>query len=252
MPNHYHLALETPAPNLVEGMHWLQSTFATRFNRFRGERGHLFQGRYQSPLIENAAALVRVINYIHLNPVRARMGPAGNCVAFRWGSLRRLTRGDRSGWLCVDALLGQLGFADSSEGWLSYLRLLAALAAVTAGQEASEFAELCTGWAIGTEGWKRAVAKEYRHLALDPGYDATELRGLKERRWREQLELLLLGAGKTADDIPSDPPDARWKISVAIALQRECVPYAWLRGALPMGGLSSIRGHVYRREHRTA
>ena len=46
MRNHYHLALETPHANLVEGMHWLQSTLATRFNRLRSERGHLFQGRY--------------------------------------------------------------------------------------------------------------------------------------------------------------------------------------------------------------
>ena len=37
MRNHYHLALETPRPNLVAGMHWLQSTFATRFNRYRRE-----------------------------------------------------------------------------------------------------------------------------------------------------------------------------------------------------------------------
>jgi putative transposase len=28
MRNHYHLAIETPEPNLVEGMHWLQSTWA--------------------------------------------------------------------------------------------------------------------------------------------------------------------------------------------------------------------------------
>jgi REP element-mobilizing transposase RayT len=60
MRNHYHLALETPQPNLVAGMHWLQSTFATRFNRFRSERGHLFQGRYQSLLIEDWTALARV------------------------------------------------------------------------------------------------------------------------------------------------------------------------------------------------
>ena len=33
MRNHYHLALETPKPNLVEGMHWLQGTIAARFNR---------------------------------------------------------------------------------------------------------------------------------------------------------------------------------------------------------------------------
>ena len=38
MSNHYHLAVETPEPNLVAGMQWLQSTFATRFNRFRKER----------------------------------------------------------------------------------------------------------------------------------------------------------------------------------------------------------------------
>lgn len=30
MANHHHLALETPEPNLVDGMHWLQSTYATR------------------------------------------------------------------------------------------------------------------------------------------------------------------------------------------------------------------------------
>ena len=42
MSNHYHLAVETPMPNLVAGMKWLQGTFATRFNRFHGERGHVF------------------------------------------------------------------------------------------------------------------------------------------------------------------------------------------------------------------
>lgn len=56
MRNHYHLALETPEPNLVEGMHWLQSTWATCFNRFRQERGHLFQGRYQALLIQDTEA----------------------------------------------------------------------------------------------------------------------------------------------------------------------------------------------------
>ena len=44
MSNHFHLAVETPRGNLVEGMRWLQGTFSTRFNRLRAERGHLFQG----------------------------------------------------------------------------------------------------------------------------------------------------------------------------------------------------------------
>jgi len=32
MPNHYHLVVETPEPNLVAGMAWLQSTYTIRLN----------------------------------------------------------------------------------------------------------------------------------------------------------------------------------------------------------------------------
>ena len=73
MSNHYHLAIETPEANLVEGMRWLQSTFATRFNRFRNERGHVFQGRYKSLLVNEDRPILGLINYIHLNPVRAKL-----------------------------------------------------------------------------------------------------------------------------------------------------------------------------------
>jgi len=48
MRNHFHLALETPKPNVVDGMHWLQSSVARRFNRFGQERGHLFQAAIRS------------------------------------------------------------------------------------------------------------------------------------------------------------------------------------------------------------
>ena len=43
MSTHFHLAITTPEANLAAGMHWLQCTFATRFNRLRNERGHLFK-----------------------------------------------------------------------------------------------------------------------------------------------------------------------------------------------------------------
>jgi REP element-mobilizing transposase RayT len=32
MSNHYHLLLETPEANLVEGMRWFQSAYTQRFN----------------------------------------------------------------------------------------------------------------------------------------------------------------------------------------------------------------------------
>jgi len=60
MTNHYHLALHTPKANLVSGMQWLQATLGARFNRFRNERGHLFQGPlilkdYQGQAVQGGA-----------------------------------------------------------------------------------------------------------------------------------------------------------------------------------------------------
>jgi len=72
MSNHFHLVVETPEPNLVVGMKWLQSTFATRFNRLRKERGHVFQGRYKAILIGSDRPLLGLVDYVHLNPVRAK------------------------------------------------------------------------------------------------------------------------------------------------------------------------------------
>jgi REP element-mobilizing transposase RayT len=36
MPNHYHLLLQTPEPNLVEGMRWLQGTCTQRLDLPKG------------------------------------------------------------------------------------------------------------------------------------------------------------------------------------------------------------------------
>src|SRR3954469_303509 len=50
MRNHFHLVIETPEANLVEGMSWLLSTYTIRLNRRHKMSGHVFSGRYKSPL----------------------------------------------------------------------------------------------------------------------------------------------------------------------------------------------------------
>ena len=42
MSNHYHILLETPQPNLVDGMRWFQGAYTQRFNAMFKRRGHLF------------------------------------------------------------------------------------------------------------------------------------------------------------------------------------------------------------------
>jgi putative transposase len=71
MPNHYHLFVETPQPNLSTGMQYLNGIYAQWFNWTHGYNGHLFQGRFWSKLVETDDHLREVARYIVLNPVRA-------------------------------------------------------------------------------------------------------------------------------------------------------------------------------------
>jgi putative transposase len=42
MPNHFHLVVETPSANLVEGMRWLLSAYTIRLNHRHKLSGHVW------------------------------------------------------------------------------------------------------------------------------------------------------------------------------------------------------------------
>ena len=103
MDNHFHLLLETPEPNLVRGMKWLQGTYTQRYNARHRERGHLFQGRYRAVPGEVGEAMYfqTVSTYIHLNPARAKLIELGRekLGAYPWSSYPNYVRGTgRVGW----------------------------------------------------------------------------------------------------------------------------------------------------------
>jgi len=89
MSNHFHLAGDTPKPNLVDGMKWLLGAYTRRFNRRHKKFGHLFSGRYKSLVVDGSGNgyLRTVCEYVHLNPVRAkRIGKEQALKSYRWSS----------------------------------------------------------------------------------------------------------------------------------------------------------------------
>lgn len=247
MRNHYHLAVRTPQPNLGEGMHWLQTTFAIRFNRFRDERGHLFQGRYQAMLVEDDAALARLVNYIHLNPVRAGIVSPEQVASFRWSSLGRFVRGPRSRAMEAEPWLRALDLTDAPAGWSDYLGYLHQLAADPAEQERQGFSSMSHGWSIGTHAWCRAVARDHSHLALQPGFGAEEARSLREAAWEQRLDELLVSSRRSLADAKAESCSAPWKLEIAVRLRRETgAAIAWLAGKLDLGTASSARVYLCR------
>lgn len=72
MPNHFHLALETPKANLAVFMQNLLTPYARYFNQKYRKVGHVFQGRYGSRLVDREEYLLELVRYIHLNPYRVK------------------------------------------------------------------------------------------------------------------------------------------------------------------------------------
>jgi len=84
MGNHFHLVLELSRPNLTEGMHLLNSTYAHRFNDRHEVVGHLFEKRYRSDDVVGEAHFLSVIAYVARNPVAANLCRAAS--DWRWSS----------------------------------------------------------------------------------------------------------------------------------------------------------------------
>ena len=247
MRNHFHLAVETPQPTLGDGMHWLQSTMATRFNRLRTESGHLFQGRYKALLIEDFAALARVADYIHLNPVRAKLVLPEQVAAYRWSSLPALVKGPRpEALIAEDWLRARGGWADDEEGRRAYVNYLGQIAQDEAAWEREGLVGLSRGWAIGTQAWRQALAKEFAQTSLSSGLPRQELVALKQSAWAASLEAHLARAGKTPSDLSTKPRKKDWKIAMAVRIREESgASVAWLAEHLQLGLPSTLRGYLY-------
>jgi len=108
MNNHYHLLVETPSPNLAQGMRQLNGPYTQGFNRRHRQVGHVFQGRYKAILVEREAHFLALCRYVVLNPVRARL--VAQPEDWAWSSYRA-TAGLAEGppYLTVEGIWEQFG-----------------------------------------------------------------------------------------------------------------------------------------------
>jgi hypothetical protein len=247
MSNHYHLALETPRADLVDGMRWLQGTFAVRFNRLRKERGHLFQDRYKSLITDPAEGLGPLCHYIHLNPVRAHLCRPEKLAEWQWSSVSWLVDPSlRPAWYDPRAALEHAGgLADTPAGRRNYLEYLAWLAQDEPARKAQQFDRMCRGWIIGSREFRETVIEEHQQAA-GLGRRRTEaLRGTREAIWEEALTRLLERLDRTRQDLVREGKSAPWKLALASAMKSgTTVTNRWLGASLYMGSLHEVSRKV--------
>lgn len=168
MGNHYHLLIETPRPNLSRAMHYVNASYAGRFNRKRKRAGHLLQGRYRGLLIEKDSHLLSVSRYIHLNPVRA--GVCERPEQYVWSSyLEYIGRVKRSGWLTCEWVLEQFA-SEPAQARRRYKRFVED----GLGLNENPFEGLRNGFVLGSEKFlaeaiKKAGVRRHREVPQSRG-----------------------------------------------------------------------------------
>ncbi len=161
MSNHFHVVLETPNANLVEGMRWLLSAYTIRLNHRHQLFGHVFSGRYKALLVDGSGTgyLKTACDYVHLNPVRANLlKPEERMLAYPWSSYVWYLAAPehRPGWMRVDRLLGEHGIqCDTAEARQAFERRME-----TRRLEEADEAELKVfhrGWCLGSAEFKQQM-----------------------------------------------------------------------------------------------
>jgi REP element-mobilizing transposase RayT len=243
MANHFHLVLETPGANLVAGMKWLLGTYTSRFNRRHKLFGHLFSGRYKSLIVDGSGNgyLRTVCDYVHLNPVRAKLlRPEQRLGSYRWSSYREYLRpaGRRPAWMRTGRLLGEMGIPkDSTAGRRQFERSMEERRGL---DDPEMYKALRRGWYLGDKAFRAELA-EQMGTKMGAGHYGQERREtdehiaerivvteLKQRGWKESE----LGLRRKGDKV---------KISIAKRLRKETtMTLKWIASRLQMGSWTYV------------
>jgi putative transposase len=223
MPNHFHLVLETPNANLVAGMKWFLGTYTGRFNRRHKLFGHLFSGRYKSLIVDGSGNgyLRTVCDYVHLNPVRAKLLRADQKLGhYRWSSYREYLRspGRRPDWMRTGRLLGEMSIPkDSAAGRRQFERAMEERRGL---DDPDTFKALRRGWYLGDKIF-RAELVEQMGLRMGAEHYGEERRETDEQKAERIVTEELKRREWKESDLNLRPKADKVKIALAQRLRKE-------------------------------
>lgn len=245
MSNHFHLALETPTANLVAGMKWFLGTYTGRFNRRHKVFGHLFSGRYKSLIVDGSGDgyLRTLSDYIHLNPVRARLlGDDEKLSAYPWSSFPAYLMAPRKrpDWLRVDRMLGDAGIPkDSTAGRSRFERRMEER---RFSDDPEAYSKIRRGWCLGDKTFRKELLASMGERMGSEHYG--DDRHESDEHKAEGILRAQLRAGRlTPAKLKKLPKGHPNKVDIAVRLRMETtMTVGWIAERLFMGS----RAYAYR------
>jgi REP element-mobilizing transposase RayT len=253
MRNHYHLLLETPEANLVDGMRWFQGVYTQRFNARHKVWGHLFQGRYKALLVDgDGEYFATVANYIHLNPARA------HCFDLKTGTLSDFSPSSypsymrpaqRPDWLITERVLNSLGFEDTAVGRTQYKnymkkRVLEIAHSDCPAEVDKAWQNIRRGWVFGSDEFCEKMrdvvdrtASESRRDSHSGGAALQHDETAAQRLLEKGLQMMQL----KPDNLKTMKKGAAEKKVIAWLIRKYTgVKVEWVANALVMGNVATV------------
>jgi putative transposase len=86
MNNHFHLLLRPTGASISRIVQSLLVSHTQRYHKHHRSGGHVWQGRFKSPVIQDDDHLLTVLRYIEANPLRAKL--VARAEDYPWSSYR--------------------------------------------------------------------------------------------------------------------------------------------------------------------
>lgn len=243
MPNHFHLVVETPQGNLVAGMKWFLGVYTSRFNRRHQLFGHVFSGRYKALVVDGSGHgyLKTVCDYVHLNPVRAKMLREEQGLSeYRWSSYPSYLEAPsrRSPWLSVERLFGEWAVPkDSLAGRREFAARMEARRTAEGGQD---YKAVRRGWCLGDKKFRQELLEQMSERRGEWHYGA-ELQESAEAQAEGIIQVELKRKRWGEEDLKTRRKGDAFKVAIAKRLRAETtVTLRWIAERLRMGS----RGHL--------
>jgi REP element-mobilizing transposase RayT len=110
MTNHAHILLKSGQPGLSAFMRKFLTGYSVVYNRRHDRHGHLFQNRYKSIVCEEEPYFLKLVSYIHLNPLRAGLVKSlEELERYSWSGHMALMGKNTYEWQDSDYVLGYFG-----------------------------------------------------------------------------------------------------------------------------------------------
>ena len=277
MSNHYHLLIETPTANLVEGMTWLQKAYTRRFNTRHQLWGRLFGDRYKAVIVQSEENdyFASLLDYLHLNPVRAgliRPGKDQSVSDYLWSSVAggyALPGGRRPKWFAAEMGLKAFGCKDTVAGRRKFVHRLNERA-VTEEMERcgvppwneevdARLSRLDRGWYWGKQEFAEKLLKLGEKMIATKQGRAHRYSGEKKQHDEKEAEEIVIRGTQVAGLKEEDWADLSGadvrKVALAqLVWQRTTVSQSWIAERLCMSSAANVSQQIrrWKREPQTA